>query len=87
MRAARYNKTGDGSSVPLHVNGSFPLSPWRLVCEPALCHQISDAVYAYIGVLPLSDWRECGYRTLLCAGTCDCGNESSASIKCGEFLD
>ena len=21
------------------------------------------------------------------AGTCDCGNESSGSIKCGEFLD
>jgi len=21
------------------------------------------------------------------AGTCDCGNETSVSIKCGEFLD
>jgi len=21
------------------------------------------------------------------AGTCECGNESSGSIKCGEFLD
>jgi len=21
------------------------------------------------------------------AGTCDCGNEPSGSIKCGEFLD
>ena len=29
------------------------------------------------------DWIELGQV----AGTCECGNETSGSIKCGEFLD
>jgi hypothetical protein len=33
-----------------------------------------------------TDWIHLAqYREV--AGTCDCGNEPSASIKCGEFLD
>jgi len=35
----------------------------------------------------LAVWRECEYRTLIFEGTCGCGNETSVSIKCGEFLD
>ena len=32
------------------------------------------------------DWIELAQNREL-AGTCDCGNEPSGSIKCGEFLD
>jgi hypothetical protein len=31
------------------------------------------------------DWAGSGWRKL--ADTCECGNELSGSIKCGEFLD
>jgi hypothetical protein len=31
------------------------------------------------------DWAGSGKRKL--AGTCECGNETSVSINCGEFLD
>jgi hypothetical protein len=31
------------------------------------------------------DLTSSGYRQV--AGTCECGNEPSGSIKCGEFLD
>jgi hypothetical protein len=31
------------------------------------------------------DWSGSGYGQL--AGTCDCGNGPSGSIKCGKFLD
>jgi hypothetical protein len=31
------------------------------------------------------DWAGSGYRRV--AGNCECGNELSGSIKCGEFLD
>jgi hypothetical protein len=31
------------------------------------------------------DWVGSGLREL--AGTCECGNEPSEYIKCGEFLD
>ena len=32
-------------------------------------------------------WRRELDRSGSPAGTCDCGNEPSGSIKCGEFLD
>jgi len=31
------------------------------------------------------DWVSPGYRQV--ADACECGNEFSGSIKCGEFLD
>ena len=31
------------------------------------------------------DWAGSGYRQL--ADACECGNEHSGSVKCGEFLD
>ena len=31
------------------------------------------------------DWSDSGQGQV--AGTCECGNEPSSSIKCGEFLD
>jgi hypothetical protein len=31
------------------------------------------------------DWAGSGYRQV--AGNCECGNEHSGFIKCGEFLD
>ena len=31
------------------------------------------------------DWAEAGYRQV--ADACECGNEPSGSVKCGEFLD
>ena len=31
------------------------------------------------------DWAGPGYGKV--ADTCECGNEPSASVKCGEFLD
>jgi hypothetical protein len=31
------------------------------------------------------DWAGSGLRQVV--GTCECGNEASDSIKCGEFLD
>ena len=31
------------------------------------------------------DWAGPGYRQM--ADTCECGNEPSGSVKCGEFLD
>ena len=36
-----------------------------------------------MGVWTGSSWLRIGTG----AGTCDCGNELSGSIKCGEFLD
>ena len=33
------------------------------------------------------DWIEMAQDMDNVAGTCDCGNESSGSVKCGEFLD
>ena len=33
------------------------------------------------------DWMELVQVRDEVAGTCECGNESSGSIKCGEFLD
>ena len=33
------------------------------------------------------DWIELASEQGQMAGTCDCGNEHSGSIKCGEFLD
>ena len=30
---------------------------------------------------------QCGSEQGQVAGTCECGNELSGSIKCGEFLD
>ena len=33
------------------------------------------------------DWIELAQDRGQWAGTCDCGNEPSGSIKCGEFLD
>ena len=35
----------------------------------------------YIGL----DWAGPGYRQV--ADACECGNEPSGSVKCGEFLD
>jgi hypothetical protein len=32
------------------------------------------------------DWKELAQDRQV-ADTCECGNESSGSIKCGEFLD
>jgi hypothetical protein len=32
------------------------------------------------------DWTELAQNRQV-AGTCECGNEPSGSIKCGEFLD
>jgi len=44
--------------------------------------------------LDMQKWRMWGCRLDRCgseygqvAGTCECGNEPSGSIKCGEFLD
>jgi hypothetical protein len=34
-----------------------------------------------VGVWTVYSWLRTG------KGTCECGNESSSSIKCGEFLD
>ena len=31
------------------------------------------------------DWAVPGYRQV--ADACECGNEPSGSVKCGEFLD
>ena len=31
------------------------------------------------------DWAGPGYRQV--ANACECGNEPSGSVKCGEFLD
>jgi hypothetical protein len=31
------------------------------------------------------DWAGSGYRQV--TGTCECGDEPSGSIKCGEFID
>jgi len=36
-----------------------------------------------VGIGTGSSWLRIGTDK----GTCDCGNESSGSIKCGEFLD
>ena len=33
------------------------------------------------------DWFELAQDRDRCAGTCECGNEPSGFIKCGEFLD
>jgi hypothetical protein len=33
------------------------------------------------------DLQEVGCVGMQVAGTCECGNELSGSIKCGEFLD
>ena len=33
------------------------------------------------------DWIELAQDGVQFAGTCECGNEPSGSIKCGEFLD
>jgi len=33
------------------------------------------------------DWIELAQRQGQEAGTCECGNEHSGSVKCGEFLD
>jgi hypothetical protein len=33
------------------------------------------------------DWIEMAQNRHRVAGTCECGNETSGSIKCGEFLD
>jgi len=33
------------------------------------------------------DWIELAQGDRQAAGTCECGNELSGSIKCGEFLD
>jgi len=33
------------------------------------------------------DWIKMAQDQDKVAGTCDCGNEPSGSIKCGEFLD
>ena len=33
------------------------------------------------------DWIELAQDRDQVAGTCDCGNELSGSIKCGQFLD
>ena len=33
------------------------------------------------------DWIEMAQDMDKVAGTCDCGNEASGSVKCGEFLD
>jgi len=31
------------------------------------------------------DWAGLGYRQV--ADACECGNEPSGSVKCGEFID
>jgi hypothetical protein len=36
-----------------------------------------------VGTWTASIWHKIGQE----AGTCECGNEPSVSIKCGEFLD
>jgi len=33
------------------------------------------------------DWIELAQDRDEVAGTCECGNETPSSIKCGEFLD
>jgi hypothetical protein len=33
------------------------------------------------------DWIELAQYSGQVKGTCECGNEHSGSIKCGEFLD
>jgi len=33
------------------------------------------------------DWIELAHGLRQVAGTCECGNEPSGSIKCGEFVD
>ena len=33
------------------------------------------------------DWIELAHDRERIAGTCECDNEDSGSIKCGEFLD
>ena len=33
------------------------------------------------------DWIELAQDTEQVEGSCECGNEPSSSIKCGEFLD
>ena len=33
------------------------------------------------------DWIELAQDREQVAGTCECGNEPSGSVKCGEFLD
>jgi hypothetical protein len=33
------------------------------------------------------DWIELAQDRLRIAGSCECGNETPGSIKCGEFLD
>ena len=33
------------------------------------------------------DWIELTQDRDQVAGTCECGNEPSSSLKCGEFLD
>ena len=35
----------------------------------------------------LTDWIELAQDRDRCEGTCECGNEHSGSIICGEFLD
>jgi hypothetical protein len=32
-------------------------------------------------------WTGLGWLRIQVAGNCECGNEPSGSIKCGEFLD
>jgi len=33
------------------------------------------------------DWIELAQDSDRCAGSCECGNEHSGTMKCGEFLD
>ena len=50
-----------------------------------LCHSVLRWIFRNldVGVWTGSSWLRIGQM----AGTCECGNEPSDSIKCGEFLD
>jgi hypothetical protein len=60
------------------TEGKRPLGRPRLRWEDNIKADLQEVGYEL-------DWGSSRYRQL--AGTCECGNEPSGSIKCGEFHD
>jgi hypothetical protein len=85
MRWARHvARMGDGRGVYMVLvgkpEGKRPLGRPR--------HRWEDNIKAHLQEVGCGGmgWIELG-KDRLVAGTCECGDESSGSIRCGEFLD
>ena len=57
----------------------------ELISGPKLCYNGPIIVFEQDTGCGSMDWIELAEDTGQMAGTCECGNESSGSIKCEEF--